>query len=156
MLYGAQYRKERGQANHVFVQILQTPAVRRALLLGCLLQMFQQIAGINTVMYYSATIIQMAGFYDTAKAIWLSALVASVNFVCTFIGIWLVDRMGRRRLTLISLFGVVCSLAFLAVGFMVVDSHSYPVTDLNATDSEVFDMCSTALLVESFQHSRHV
>lgn len=138
-----QYRKERGKMTNVILQIFQTPAVLRALFLGCLLQMFQQIAGINTVMYYSATIIQMAGFYDTAKAIWLSALVASVNFVCTFIGIWLVERMGRRKLTLFSMLGVVCSLAFLALGFMVVDSHTYPVADFEGADYT--DPCSSAL-----------
>lgn len=104
--------------------------------------MFQQIAGINTVMYYSATIIQMAGFYDTAKAIWLSALVASVNFVCTFLGIYLVEKVGRRRLTLGSLLGVVLSLAFLAVGFMIVDSNAYAVTE---SYHDKNDLCHSAL-----------
>lgn len=137
-----QYRRQRGQTSNVLVQIFQSAPVRRALMLGCLLQMFQQIAGINTVMYYSATIIQMAGFYDTTKAIWLSALVASVNFLFTFVGLYLVERVGRRRLTLGSLFGVVLSLAFLAVGFMIVDSASYPVTE-NFYDQT--DACTTAL-----------
>ena len=66
--------------------MLTTPTVRRALILGCLLQIFQQIAGVNTVMYYSAKIISMAGFADDSQAIWISAGVASVNFLCTFIG----------------------------------------------------------------------
>lgn len=121
---------------------MQSPPVRRALFLGCLLQMFQQIAGINTVMYYSATIIQMAGFWDTSKAIWLSALVASVNFLCTFVGLYLVEKVGRRRLTLGSLLGVVLSLAFLAVGFIVVDSNSYAVTEFFHDKN---DLCSSAV-----------
>lgn len=124
-----QMRTQRGQNSWILLQILQTPTVRRALILGCLLQMFQQITGINTVMYYSATIIQMAGFYDTTQAIWLSALVASVNFVCTFIGVYLVERVGRRRLTLASLLGVVIALGFLVIGFQVVDSKTYAVTN---------------------------
>ena len=93
-------------------------------------------------MYYSGTIIQMAGFYDTSKAIWLTALVASVNFVCTFIGIYLVEKVGRRRLTLGSLFGVILSLAFLAVGFVIVDSNGYAVSEFFYDKS---DMCTTAL-----------
>ena len=125
----------------MLVQVFQSGPVRRALLLGCLLQVFQQIAGINTVMYYSATIIQMAGFYDTAKAIWLSAMVAGVNFLCTFLGLYLVERVGRRRLTLGSLLGVVLSLAFLAVGFMIVDSAGYPVSEYFYDQS---DLCTTA------------
>jgi len=71
----------------------------------------------------------MAGFYDTTQAIWLSALVASVNFVCTFIGVYLVERVGRRRLTLASLLGVVIALGFLVIGFQVVDSKTYAVTN---------------------------
>ena len=47
----------------------------------------------------------------------MSAGVASVNFVCTFIGLYLVEKIGRRKLLLTSLFGVVLSLAFLAIGF---------------------------------------
>ncbi len=92
-------------------------------------------------MYYSATIIQMAGFYDTSKAIWLSALVASVNFICTFLGLYLVERVGRRRLTLGSLLGVVFSLAFLAIGFMIVDSASYSVSEYFYDQN---DLCASA------------
>lgn len=46
---------------------MNTPPVRRAIVLGCLLQLFQQVAGINTVMYYSAKIISMAGISDNSQ-----------------------------------------------------------------------------------------
>ena len=46
----AQVRRQRGQSDNVIVQIFQSASVRRALLVGCLLQLFQQIGGINTVM----------------------------------------------------------------------------------------------------------
>jgi len=55
--------------------------------------------------YYSATIIKMSGVEDTSTAIWLAALTASVNFIFTFVGLFLVDRIGRRPLTLGSLAG---------------------------------------------------
>ena len=51
-------------------------------------------------MYYSAKIISLAGITDDSQAIWMSAGVASVNFLCTFIGIFLVERIGRRKLLL--------------------------------------------------------
>jgi len=55
--------------------------------------------------YYSATILQMAGVEDTSTAIWLASLTAFVNFAFTFVGLFLVERIGRRPLTLGSLTG---------------------------------------------------
>lgn len=79
-------------------------------------------------MYYSAKIISMAGIYDNSQAIWISAGVASVNWLCTFIGLFLVERIGRRKLLLASLAGVVVSLGFLAVGFQLSNIRSPDVT----------------------------
>ncbi|XP_045605756.1 proton myo-inositol cotransporter isoform X2 [Procambarus clarkii] len=105
-------------------QILKSRPVRRALLLGCLLQLFQQISGINTVMYYSASIITMAGVSDKSLAIWLAAATSSMNFLGTFIGLWLVERLGRRPLTLGSLFGTMVSLLLLALSFQMAYNDS--------------------------------
>lgn len=55
--------------------------------------------------YYSATILQMSGVEDDRLAIWLAALTAFINFIFTLVGVWLVERMGRRKLTLGSLTG---------------------------------------------------
>ena len=106
----------------VFKKMMTTKSVRRAVALGCLLQLFQQVAGINTVMYYSAKIINMAGFSDNSQAIWISSGVASINFLCTFIGLFFVARIGRRKLLLISLAGVVLALGFLGGGFWLSDA----------------------------------
>lgn len=57
--------------------------------------------------YYAATIIQMGGINDKTVAIWLTAVVTAVNFICTFIGVYLVDRIGRRLLLLGSIIGIV-------------------------------------------------
>lgn len=76
-------------------QALRRPGVRRALVLGCGLQLMQQLAGINTVMYYSATILEMAGVGNDSMAIWMAAAVAFANFAFTFLGVWLV-RVGVR------------------------------------------------------------
>lgn len=120
-------------------RILRTPAVRRALLVGCLLMTFQQLAGINTVMYYSATIIQMSGVHDKSTAVWLSAATASVNFVLSFLGLALVERLGRRPLILCSLFGVILALLLLGVGFQLAENNSPPIGFHTANQS----VCST-------------
>ncbi|XP_053635984.1 proton myo-inositol cotransporter isoform X2 [Cherax quadricarinatus] len=114
-------------------QILKSRPVRHALLLGCLLQLFQQISGINTVMYYSASIITMAGVTDKTLAIWLAAATSSMNFLGTFIGLYLVERLGRRLLTLGSLFGTLVSLLVLALSFQMAYIYS-PTVSMPETD----------------------
>ncbi|MEQ2171381.1 hypothetical protein GOODEAATRI_010097 [Goodea atripinnis] len=103
--------KEAGSGGVVILRILSYGPTRRALIVGCGLQMFQQLSGINTVMYaylyYSATILQMAGVREDKQAIWLAAATSATNFVFTLVGVWLVEKVGRRKLTLGSLLGPV-------------------------------------------------
>ncbi|XP_033646843.1 proton myo-inositol cotransporter-like isoform X1 [Asterias rubens] len=112
----------------VILRILRTPAVLRAVIVGCGLQMFQQLVGINTVMYYSATIIRMSGVQDNSTVIWLAAVVAFCNFLFSLVGLYLVEKVGRRILTLGSLLGVAFSLSFLGVGFLLMSINSPVVT----------------------------
>uniref|UniRef100_A0A3Q3JNI4 Proton myo-inositol cotransporter n=1 Tax=Monopterus albus TaxID=43700 RepID=A0A3Q3JNI4_MONAL len=84
--------KEAGGGGFIILRILKHGPTRRALIVGCGLQMFQQLSGINTVMYYSATILQMGGVRDDKRAIWLAAVTSATNFVFTLVGVWLVGR----------------------------------------------------------------
>ncbi|XP_060100726.1 proton myo-inositol cotransporter [Heteronotia binoei] len=120
--------KEVGSAGLVICRMLTYPPTRRELIVGCGLQMFQQLAGINTVMYYSATIMQMSGVQDDRLAIWLAAVTALTNFLFTLVGVWLVDRVGRRKLTLGSLTGTAIALLILALGFLLSAQVSPQVT----------------------------
>ncbi|GFO15459.1 solute carrier family 2 (facilitated glucose transporter), member 13 [Plakobranchus ocellatus] len=112
-------------------RIMKTPPVRRAVLVGCGLQLFQQLSGINTVMYYSASIIKMAGVRDQQTAIWLTSMTAGVNFAFTLIGLWLVERIGRRKLILSSLAGVIASLVVLGVAFQLIAYNTPPVSQFD-------------------------
>ena len=107
-----------------FSEVWNDKYLSRALSVGCMLQAIQQLTGINTVMYYSATIIQMSGVADKSTAVWMASVTAMVNFLTTFIGIFAVDRIGRRKLTLISLSGVILSLGILAAGFTIETMYS--------------------------------
>ncbi|XP_048739335.2 proton myo-inositol cotransporter-like isoform X2 [Ostrea edulis] len=106
-----------------FVLMVKTQPVRRALILGCLLQFFQQLCGINTVIYYSGSILRVSGF-PSSLAIWLSCIPFSVNFLCTFIGVYAVEKAGRRVLTLLSFVGIIIALVVLGTGFYLAEHNS--------------------------------
>lgn len=73
-------------------------------------------------MYYSPTIVQMAGFSSNQLALLLSLIVAAMNAAGTIVGIYLIDRCGRRRLALTSLLGVIVSLFILSGAFLLQSS----------------------------------
>lgn len=107
-----------------FVKLWQTRPVRRGLIAGVGLQVFQQFVGINTVMYYSPTIIQLAGFASNRTALLLSLVIAGLNASGSIVSIYFIDRTGRKKLLIISLFGVVLSLGLLSGIFHETTSHS--------------------------------
>ncbi|MCO5556402.1 hypothetical protein L7F22_009951 [Adiantum nelumboides] len=98
-------------------ELLMTKELRLALIAGVGLQIFQQFSGINTVMYYSPTIVQMAGFYSNSTAVFLSMGVAALNAIGTLLGMYLIERLGRRSLAMASLLGVMGSLTVLSTAF---------------------------------------
>lgn len=135
-----------GSSSNALVQVLCSPVMRRALVVGCCLQIFQQFAGINTVMYYSASIITLAGVRDATLAIWLAAALAGVNFVCTFVSFALVERVGRRPLTLASMLGSAISLLVLAISFHIgyIDSAAVTSPGVNSPSCS-YSTCDTCI-----------
>ncbi|XP_058000947.1 inositol transporter 1 isoform X2 [Hevea brasiliensis] len=105
------------QNNSRYLDVFKSKEIRLAFLAGAGLQAFQQFTGINTVMYYSPTIVQMAGFSSNQLALLLSLIVAAMNAAGSILGIYLIDHFGRRKLALSSLTGVIVSLVILAVAF---------------------------------------
>lgn len=123
------------QSGFVLGRVMRTPHVRKALFVGSGLQIFQQLCGINTVIYYSATILRMAGFPPEA-AIWLVLVPNSINFLSTIAGVALVERLGRKKLTVASFGGVIIALVVLAAGFQLSANFS-PSLDKNITEMSV-------------------
>lgn len=93
------------------------PAVRPALIVGVGLAIFQQITGINTVIYYAPTIIQSAGLPSASAAILATAGIGLVNVLMTIVAMWLIDRVGRRPLLLTGIVGMTVSLIVLGFVF---------------------------------------
>jgi len=91
--------------------------LRRPLLIGVGLAMFQQVTGINTVIYFAPTIFQTAGLSSAAISILATAGVGAVNVIMTIVSIRLIDRLGRRQLLFWSLGGMAVTLLVLAAAF---------------------------------------
>src|SRR6184192_1246058 len=91
--------------------------VRPALVVGLGLAIFQQITGINTVIYYAPRILQSAGFNSASGAILATVGVGIVNVGMTVLAMYLVDRAGRRPLLLIGIAGMIVTLGALGLSF---------------------------------------
>ena len=92
------------------------PAFRRPLLIAVVLAVFQQITGINAILYYAPRIFEGAGF-ERMSAIGQSTLVGLVNMLFTVVAIVLADKVGRRPLLLVASGGMGVSLVLLGAAF---------------------------------------
>ncbi|VVA32563.1 PREDICTED: inositol transporter [Prunus dulcis] len=117
--------REIGSSNKIsIIELFKTKTVRRGLIAGVGLQVFQQFVGINTVMYYSPTIVQLAGIASNQTALLLSLVTAGLNTLGSIVSIYFIDRTGRKKLLIISLCGVIISLGLLSAVFHETTSHS--------------------------------
>lgn len=91
--------------------------VRPAMMVGLGLAFFQQMTGINTIIYYAPTIFKIAGFHSAAVAILATMGVGVVNVLFTIIALPLIDKWGRRPLLLLGLTGMTASLLILSFAF---------------------------------------
>ncbi|KAL8469159.1 hypothetical protein ACS0TY_032118 [Phlomoides rotata] len=106
--------------------------VRRGLYAGVTVQVAQQFVGINTVMYYSPTIVQLAGFASKQTAMALSLITSGLNAVGSIVSMAFVDRYGRRKLMIISMFGIITCLIALSVVFNQASEHSPRISSLES------------------------
>ena len=98
------------------VRDLLAPWLRPALVVGLGLAVFQQITGINAVIYYAPTILESTGLGNVASIL-ATVGIGTINVVMTVVAIMLVDRVGRRKLLLVGVGGMVATLAVLGTVF---------------------------------------
>ncbi len=118
-------REEEGGLQELF-----SSWVRPALIVAIGLAVFQQIIGINTIIYYAPTTLTNVG-YGAAAAIYANLGIGVLNVLFTFVAIRLVDRVGRKPLLLAGLVGMVASLTVLGLSTMLLSQPSSP-TDVVA------------------------
>jgi sugar porter (SP) family MFS transporter len=93
-----------------------TRRLRVPILLAFLVAFFNQLSGINAVLYFAPRIFELAGLGAQA-ALLQSIGIGVTNLIFTFIGLWLIDRLGRRTLLQIGSFGYIASLGLTSWAF---------------------------------------
>jgi sugar porter (SP) family MFS transporter len=114
--------QEGAQRQSVSARELLSPRLRGALTLGVLLAVFQQVTGINTVIYYAPTLLNDAGLGSSA-ALLANVVNGVVNVGMTIVAIWLLDRVGRRTLLISGTCGMAVGLTVIALVFVAGGSH---------------------------------
>ncbi|MGA7926824.1 MAG: sugar porter family MFS transporter [Candidatus Sulfotelmatobacter sp.] len=93
-----------------------TRRLRKPIMLAILIAFFNQLSGINAILYFAPRIFELTGL--AAKAALLQSIgIGVTNLVFTFVGLWLIDRLGRRTLLYIGSFGYIISLGLVAWAF---------------------------------------
>ena len=91
-------------------------AHRKPIVLAILIAMFNQLSGINAILYYLNDIFAAAGFQGTATS-WPPVIVAAANLLATIVALSVIDRVGRKKLLLVGALGTAAALAAAALIF---------------------------------------
>ncbi|KAL2521422.1 Inositol transporter 4 [Forsythia ovata] len=105
----------------------------------------QQFVGINTVMYYSSTNVQVARFASNKTVLALSLITSGLNVVGSIVSMFFVDRFGGRRLMIISMFGIIICLIALTIMFHETSIYAPPVSSLESLHFGGNSTCSSFL-----------
>ncbi len=114
----AAYEEEKAQGS---IQLF-TKHHGKILSIAFFVAFFNQASGINFLLYYAPRILEEAGFAKN-NSLLSSISLGLMNLVFTFVGLWLIDRIGRKTLLIIGSFGYIISLSMVAYGFI---NHSAP------------------------------
>jgi sugar porter (SP) family MFS transporter len=118
---------------------LRQPLVKAALVVGVGLAILQQVTGINTVIYYAPTIVELSGVDSSAGSILAAVGVGIINVAMTVVALRLLDRLGRRPLLMVGVSGMIVSLFALGLAF-----------EFNGTAASVIAIGSLMVYVASF------
>jgi len=138
------------QINKVNWKDIFKPWLRTPLIIAVGIMFVQQFTGINTIIYYSPKIFLMAGSNGAQAAILASVSVGVVTVIFTFLSLFLIDKIGRRKLYFIGLSGMTVSL--VAIGFCFLFNTAF-----GATSSKVqnFGRVEITTIQVSWQKDAH-
>jgi MFS family permease len=114
-------RVERASVSRFWTWRLRVPIV-----LAVMVAFFNQLSGINAVLYFAPRIFEMTGLGKEA-ALLQSVGIGITNLIFTFVGLWLIDKLGRRTLLYVGSFGYIASLGLTAWAFFTQHHSIVPV-----------------------------
>ena len=126
---------------------------RRPLIIGIGLAVFQQITGINAIIYYANQIFASAGFAPSSQANLTTWAIGGVNVAATVIALVFVDRWGRRKLLLGGLVGMGISLAVLGVAFRFIVPAAANAAATAPSLAGIITLCGLVTFIISFAAS---
>ncbi|XP_049437673.1 solute carrier family 2, facilitated glucose transporter member 1-like isoform X1 [Epinephelus fuscoguttatus] len=103
-------------------ELFRSPMYRQPIFVAIMLQLSQQLSGINAVFYYSTGIFERAG---VSQPVYATIGAGVVNTAFTVVSLFVVERMGRRPLQLIGLMGMAVSAVFLTVAMALLDQFRW-------------------------------
>ncbi len=89
---------------------------KKIIFLAFLIAFFNQVSGINFILYYAPEILEKAGL-AAKESLFNSIAIGGTNLVFTFVGLYLIDKLGRKTLLLIGSFGYILSLSLVSYAF---------------------------------------
>ena len=102
---------------------LATPWLAKLFFLGIGIATIQQLTGVNTIMYYAPTVLKMSGL-STDAALFATIANGVISVLMTFVGIWMLGRIGRRPLVLIGQIGCTACLFLIGLVCMLPEFHA--------------------------------
>ncbi|WP_413485725.1 sugar porter family MFS transporter [Brochothrix thermosphacta] len=112
---------------------LSIPWIRRIVFIGIGIAVVQQITGVNSIMYYGTQILKNAGF-GTQAAIVGNIANGVISVAATFVGIWLLGKIGRRPMLTIGLIGTTSALTLIGIfSYVLEGSAALPYVVLSLT-----------------------
>ncbi|MBE7169368.1 MAG: sugar porter family MFS transporter [Williamsia sp.] len=93
------------------------PWLRVPLIITIGIFFFQQFSGVNTIIYYSPIIFKMAGIVSNTASIIPAIIIGTVNVLACLFSVFMLDKMGRRKLYFAGIIGMIPSLALLGACF---------------------------------------
>lgn len=95
-------------------KVLTATWLRPTLIIGCCFALFQQIIGINAIIYYAPTIFSEAGLGNITSILGTVG-IGSVNVIVTIFAMMIIDKINRKKLLVIGNIGMVASLIIMAI-----------------------------------------